>query len=150
MHESSPTRLAGSGGLGIGKWEANGAVRVSERGEIISPHTHTHRTWSRVGSFSILELLRTATCEQHSITNIWVDLERPCQDWNGPFHDGEGPIHAWRPHFVHERVHHRPEKAHARFYGAHPWPERAHPRFNGAHPRPERGALLKQSWAKNY
>ena len=49
---------------------------------------------------------------------------------------------------MHERVHHRPEKAHARFYGAHPWPERAHSRFNGAHPRPERGALLKQSGRK--
>ena len=26
---------------------------------------------------------------------IWVDLGRPCQDWKGPFHDGEGPIHTW-------------------------------------------------------
>ena len=39
MHECSPTRSAGSGGLGIGKGEANGAARVGERGEI-TPRTY--------------------------------------------------------------------------------------------------------------
>ena len=38
MHGSSPTRPACSGGLGIGKGEANGAVRLGERGEI-TPRT---------------------------------------------------------------------------------------------------------------